>query len=84
MDLNGDGKISYEEFKAMMQGIRQGTTRYKALQGARAESKDAGSRASTPRNSFDDSRSRAALALPVAAPRNSRSGSVDRGSKKKA
>src|SRR3546814_13519639 len=60
VDLNGDGKISYEEFKAMMQGIRQGTSRYKALQGSNADSKENNSRGTTPRHSFDDGTVKAA------------------------
>jgi calcium-dependent protein kinase len=32
IDLNGDGVISYEEFKAMMQGLNNHSARYRALQ----------------------------------------------------
>ena len=32
IDLNGDGVISYEEFKAMMQGLNTHSARYRALQ----------------------------------------------------
>lgn len=31
IDLNGDGVISYEEFKAMMQGLNNNSARYRAL-----------------------------------------------------
>ena len=33
IDLNGDGVISYEEFKAMMQGLNNHSARYRALMG---------------------------------------------------
>mmetsp|Transcript_25854 Transcript_25854/g.38297 ORF Transcript_25854/g.38297 Transcript_25854/m.38297 type:complete len:121 (+) Transcript_25854:1388-1750(+) len=33
IDLNGDGVISYEEFKAMMQGLNTHSARYRALMG---------------------------------------------------
>ena len=29
VDVNGDGVISYEEFKAMMQGVNSHSSRYK-------------------------------------------------------
>lgn len=81
VDLNGDGKISYEEFKAMMQGIRQGTSRYRELQHAhgRSDSKDGGSGTSTPRNSFDGSK-----AASASTHRHSWSFGSDKGGKKKA
>ena len=31
IDLNGDGVISYEEFKAMMQGLNSHSAKYRAL-----------------------------------------------------
>jgi hypothetical protein len=33
IDLNGDGVVSYEEFKAMMQGLNNHSARYRALMG---------------------------------------------------
>lgn len=38
IDLNGDGVISYEEFKAMMQGLNSHSNRYQALMDSAAHS----------------------------------------------
>jgi len=52
IDLNGDGVISYDEFKAMMQGLNSHSAKYRALMNPEAaDSKETGSGGSSAKKS---------------------------------
>lgn len=52
IDLNGDGVISYDEFKAMMQGLNSHSAKYRALMNpGAADSKETGSGGSSAKKS---------------------------------